>query len=119
MPEAEVVALNGLLLVVGGRRAEVPASIADGIVAATPTCVAVGTRHPVDGPVTVSLATIGSRESGALLFDGLLDTPDLEVRVEDVNAVEYLKLSVGADRVRVRVFTDDVSEPGVVAIRIS
>ena len=85
--------------------------------AATASCIAVGTRNPADGSVSV-LLTADEPVVGDPAFDGFLDSPDHEIRVENVDGNECAVVQVEADRTRVRVYADDLTEPTRVAIHV-
>jgi hypothetical protein len=111
---------NSLVLVMDSSVGEVPESMGDAGIAATTSCVAVGTLAEMDGETEIVLADYGDAEGvGSMVFDGLLPTPSLELSVCDVDDVKRLSIGVQQDSVRVRIFTNDANEPDRVIVLVN
>ena len=88
-----------------------------GVVSSTDSCVAVGCRQDFDGPTEIHFGPASDvAPQGALVFDGELRTPSRELSVCSVKNDKLLSARVDADRTRVRVFVNDLSEPDCVHV---
>jgi hypothetical protein len=96
---------------------EVPETMSSGLVAATPTCVAVGTLSELDGATRISLDYRADLSGdGAPCFDGVLETPGRKVAVCSVLDEVLLEISVGTARTHVRIWANDPAEPSELRI---
>lgn len=109
---------NSLILVMDQSIGDIPVSMGDGRVAATESCIAVGTLCHIDGETWVGLSGEGFQDAAeyALVFDGSLKTPSRRLSICNVYLEEILGIDAGA-QTRVRIWTNDESEPD--RIRIS
>jgi len=94
-----------------------PARLRGALVAATDSCVAIGTLSQIDGETTIMLTdSIEGLSVGALVFDGVLVTPSREISVCNVHNEKLLTLPLKALSVRIRVFANDLSEPDDIVV---
>ena len=104
---------NSLVLVMDPQVAVVPDRMDQGLVAATESCVAVGTLAEHDGPTHIRLVGSGSSDLGVLsdepIWDGTLRTLD-RVSVVTVFGEELLSLPAEQSS-RVRVWANHPTEP--------
>ncbi len=115
-----VVALpSSLALVMDPSVGQVPSTMAGALVAATPTCVALGTLSALDGTTRLSLGPGDGEPALCLIFDGVLDTPGGTVVVSSVLSEVLLQDRAPSPRTRVRIFANDDEEPSEIDIRIT
>jgi hypothetical protein len=124
---ARVAAPNSLVLIWGSAEVDVPETLDGALVAATPSCIAVGTRSEADGETIIELSAgrdsdliagydPQAREHLLPAFDGELSTPSGDVSVGDITGETYLSIPVGGESVRIRIWTNDASEPDLIWI---
>jgi hypothetical protein len=110
---------NSLVLVMDRSVGRVPDAMDGGLVAATPSCVAVGTLSEHDG---VTQFTLGDEPvqiaNDELVFDGTLDTPGLKLGVCSVLNDVILEMPVDHPRTRVQVWANDPAEPNDIRILV-
>jgi hypothetical protein len=109
---------NSLILVMDRAAGAIPEAMAGRLVAATPTCIAVGTRSEHDGETSISLADEATPSEGGAnpRFDGVLKTPSRRLSVCSVIEEVLLEMSVRSDETRVQVWANDAAEPDNIAI---
>lgn len=100
----------------------VPDALGGKLVAATSTCIAIGTLAELDGETTVVLTDqpVQDLANGeALVFDGTIVVPSRELSV--VTALNQKLMSIPIDRedARLRVWTNDLSKPNRITVGIS
>ena len=111
---------NSVILISDPTSADVPATWREGIVAATDSCIAVGTRASVDGPT--SLVVVDASEARAVdipamkAFDGDLHVASQEVTVESVVGDQYSRRTATDGRVRVQVYVNHRTEPDRIVV---
>lgn len=110
---------NSVVLVSDALEFEVPKEMGRALVAATASCLAVGTRAPVDGETELYLCSRSQsgEPTGVLVFDGDVETASGSLVVSSVFGEEWLRASTGP-RARVRARVNDASEPDVVCIEV-
>lgn len=115
--EIEVRAPNSLVLV-GDPSGEPPASMAGGLVAATTSCIAVGTLASDDGPTRVRLidAEFGADLPPLLAFDGLVDLPGNRLVVTSVLDEIYLEHAVAEAALVVQIWVNHPNEPDQIVV---
>jgi hypothetical protein len=89
-----------------------------GLVAATPTCIAIGTLSEHDGETSIALsdeATLSGYGTSPR-FSAVLKTPSRSLSVCSVIAEVLLEMSVPSDETRVQVWANDAAEPDNIAI---
>lgn len=113
-----VVPSNSLILVMDRTVGVIPETMAKGLVAATPTCIAIGTRSEHDGQTSLSLSDEGAPSGFGVnaTFDGVLKTPSKTLSVCSVLDEVLLETSVPSDQTRVQVWANDTAEPDRIAI---
>lgn len=101
---------------------EIPDSMSGTSVAATPSCVAVGTLAELDGETTVVLTDGEDSEdvgtATLLVFEGVLQTPRGLLAVCTVDLERVIETTVDAPSTRIRIQADDVAEPDRIVIFI-
>jgi hypothetical protein len=109
---------NSLILVMDRAVGGIPESMAGGLVAATPTCIAIGTKSEHDGETSISLSDEATPAEGGSTpkFDGVLKTPSKHLSVCSVLGEVLLEMSVPSVETRVRVLANDVAEPDNIAV---
>lgn len=108
---------NSLLLVMDRELGDIPDHI-DGLVAVTPSCIAIGTRSASDGATTLVLADeeIGLDHSFREVFHGVLETPTREIQVTDVLMEPLVALPVAGVMTKVSIWVDHETEPSKVCV---
>ena len=112
--EIKIAPPNSLMLVMDHGVGCPPESMFRELVSSTPTCVAVGTRSEQDGETHIVLTDESSCEAplnSILAFDGRIETSGGPVSIVDVLDRVLLSMNVSADKVRVRVWVNDQTEP--------
>jgi hypothetical protein len=113
--EVTVKAPNSLILV-GDPDGQPPVSMADKLVAATTSCVAVGTLSQPDGATRLRLFGATDDLPERLAFEGLLQTPNRLVAVRNVLGETYLEKHVSAAVTSVQIWVNDLSEPDDICV---
>ncbi len=111
---------NSLVLVMDASIGEIPHSMGDGAIVSTDSCVAIGTLSEVDGETTIVLTDqedCANNQNPS--FDGTLRVPTREISVCSVDDEKLITLSVVSEASRIRIFTNDPSEPDRVVILVS
>lgn len=109
---------NSLVLVMDRAVGVIPEKMGGGLVAATSTCVAVGTLSEHDGETSISLSDEGATsELGTEpVFDGVMKTPSRVLSVCSVLDDVLIEMAVPSDETRVQVWVNDGAEPDKIAI---
>jgi hypothetical protein len=111
---------NSILLVMDSRIGEPPMGMGGDLVAATASCVAIGTLSDVDGETTVEFADEPSSPAGLVqVFDGRISTPSRAVDLCTALLEPVVHLSVPSVTSRVRVWANHGSEPDRLLIVVS
>jgi hypothetical protein len=116
--EARIAPRNSLILVMDKTVGEVPKSMNKALVAATPSCVAVGTLSEYDGETLISLSdgALPSSAALSLVFEGVLKTPARELSLCSVLDETILTLDVPTDNTRVQIWANADAEPDEVHV---
>jgi len=111
---------NSLLLIGDPRTKDLPESLGDGLLAATDSCVAVGTLVEVDGPTTITLTDREGADPAALpsltVFSGRLTLPSGILAVCDVNGEMLLRRDSPDHAEHVTILVNDPDEPDEIAV---
>lgn len=109
---------NSLILVMDQSVGEVPESMSNALVAATPSCIAVGTLSEYDGETQVSLSDESSPDKLglSLVFDGVLETPTRKLSVCSVLDETLVTLDVPTEASRVQIWANDDKEPNEIDV---
>ena len=119
MPSLSVRPRNSVVLLTDRSVGEIPATLGDSAVAATPSCLAIACQSEVDGRTRIALQfTSDYSPAGDLDFAGELLTPTRMLSVLSVELEELLATPVACTQTSVRVFTNHPSEPDHVTIVI-
>lgn len=110
-----IAAPNSLILVMDHSAGVLPDYIGDNLVAATDSCVAVGTSSK--GETSVSLS---SRKddgfAGKLVYSGMIHVPTKQLSVCNVLNEKLLTVEIESDEVALEVYADDDIEPDKIEI---
>lgn len=111
---------NAILFVLDPTNKEVvvPPYIAGELVAATATCVSVGTQADVDGDVEVSLEPAAGPLDLLQVFLGGVATPGGKVAVVTSHFFHVLEINVPSGMTEVVIWVDDLRHPAHVAIGV-
>ena len=117
--DVSVAASNALLLIGDSMDMAIPSSIV-GLVASTPSCVAVGTLEETDGPTRVRVVNGGDAEEQHMppreVLDMELETPSGRIAVSSVLGETYVEHMVDRPSIRIRLRVNDPSEPDDIVI---
>jgi hypothetical protein len=120
--ESKVAVDNSVILVMDGVDVEVPQSMGGGVIASTPTCIAIGTLAEMDGSPTIILTdekyTGESSLNMRLAYAGKLLTPRKEITVFTVALQPLAHLAVVDVETNVEVWLDDEIEPERIVIHV-
>jgi hypothetical protein len=109
---------NSIILIADpSLRYEVPADMGSALITATPSCIGVGTLAEMDGETTIRLSEAFAAPEGRLVFDGLLETPGLQVALIDSGASPLLSMHVQSRTTRIKIWVNDPSEPDLVLVQ--
>ena len=106
---------NSLILLMDYEFGDVPEDI-DGLIAATNSCVAVGTLSEYDGKTRIVLTDSDEHVSGQLAFEGDVLTPSKEISICSVENIKLLSMHSGSEKTHLRVFVNDVDEPDQIIV---
>ena len=104
------------LILIGDPRSEPPAWLRSELVAATPSCIAVGTLSENDGATRIRLFDPAGGIPPRLAFEGVLQTPNRVVAVRNVLGETYLERPVSKPAIDVQIWVNDLSEPDDICI---
>lgn len=115
---AEVIAPNSVLLVGDGQNVQFPSSMGGRLVAATESCVAIGTREEAEGPVRITFKDAGTGADLPPLevLDHTLLVRSGEVVAATVLGDVVLKRESLPGSVRVVVYVNHSTEPDDIAV---
>lgn len=119
--EIRIYPRNSVVLIMDRTVGEVPESMNRGLVAATASCVAIGTRSEQDGETSIWLSDDIAEAvyDEAPVYDGVLDTPGGRLSVRSVLDEVLLECEVSGPRTRIQVWTNDRSEPDEIRIVVT
>jgi hypothetical protein len=115
---------NSLVLVLDSGSYEIPDSMHGDLVAATTSCVAVGTLAEFDGETRLRLMTKADALTteaslpSLVAFDGVLTSSGGSVDVASVIGEVLLRIAVRSSQVAVTVLVNDTAEPDDIAILV-
>jgi len=110
---------NSLILVSDFGGGEIPASMNQSLIAATDSCIAVGTRAEDDGESEISLGRADTIDvSYEPVFVGRIKTPSRRVAVRTVLGDVLLEMDSLTTETIVRIWVNDSTEPDQIAIGI-
>jgi len=110
---------NSLIFIMDHASGVLPDDITVGLVAATPSCVAVGTLPEVDGETSITFTdSMDVIDASDLLFSGVISTPNHELSVCSASDERLLTISVLQPSTQIKVFANDRSEPDRIMILV-
>lgn len=111
---------NSVILIMDRTIGEVPESMNGGLVAATNTCVAIGTLSEFDGKTRIILSdNIEEIEcSKYKVFEGFIDTPSKILSISSILDEPLLESSVPGSRTKIFVCVNDEFEPDDIQVVI-
>ena len=86
------------------------------LVAATDTCISIGTIAPMDGAVAIRLVNNGCPTEGIRVFDGRIKTPSHELAVSTSELEVLARVSVVSDKIHLCICVDDEREPTQITV---
>jgi hypothetical protein len=115
-----VIPMNSLILIMDSKSGQIPESTGGRGIAATSSCVAVGTREANDGPTELRMADIGEEiELPALnIHDGTLEVSSGELVASNIVGEPFLRWAVEGPSVRVQIYTNHSTEPDEVVVLV-
>jgi hypothetical protein len=118
--EIRIAPMNSLILIMDRTFGDVPKSMNHTVVAATTSCVAIGTIYEFDSETHLSLSDLPPEfeNSSILAYEGVLKTPSKRLSVCSVMNDPILECDVQNLQTRIRVFINDDSEPDEIYILI-
>jgi len=119
--KTNIAVANSVIAIMDPDVGEVPHALGPTRVAWTGSCVAIGTLVGVDGETTITLSDVyddNQIDKMALVFDGVVETPHRSVSVCSSALERLLTMPVHSERSRVRVWSNDESEPDVIHITV-
>ncbi len=115
MTEVRVKPPNSVVLI-GDPRGEPPASMGNGLIAATRSCVALGTLSEAEGATRIRLVDSSGDLPLQLAFEGALRTPNRILAVRNVLGETYLEMWVSKPATNIQIWVNDTSEPDDICI---
>jgi len=112
---------NAILFVLDptNKDAVVPPYVAGEPVAATATCISIGTQADVDGDVEVSLEAAAVAPADLQqVFLGVIATPSGKLAVVTSHFQRVLEVDIPSDAAEVSIWADDLRNPARVVIGI-
>jgi hypothetical protein len=97
---------------------EIPASMHGSLIAATPSCIAIGTRPEDDGETEIILGGDRHGESDTLAYKATLKTPSKRIAVRSVLGATLLEKPVASTETGLVVWVNDTKEPNRITIEI-
>jgi hypothetical protein len=114
---AKIAVPNALILISDVDGGKPPELMQGRLVAATPSCIAVGCMADSNGETEIIIGTEqGLRRGGDLVFEGELATPSRSVAVWTVRREIILRGPVAHSSTRVRIWVNHPTEPDTVTI---
>ena len=113
-----VAAPKALVLVEDSDGGDIPLLVAGRLVAASPTCIAIGCASSAETEVAVGGLGLTSATTAQPAFDGRLATPSRKVAVRTVSGVTLMEVTVPTTETRVLVSTNAPTEPTELTIGV-
>jgi len=111
---------NGVLFIRDRLSRDFPEMEGKGWVWSTPSFITLMCLHEQEGETQVTIGRSSDvRESGELMFDGVLETPSREIVVDIVPGEPILIANVDSEKTRVRIFGNAGRHSDDVAIALS
>jgi hypothetical protein len=109
---------NSLLLIMDPDAGQPPLELHDAALAATDSCIAIGTLCEIDGETTIQLGVEPSAGSPGIaqVFEGQIATPSRRIAVCTALNSVLASIEVTGSLTRVRIWTDDPTEPSQIWI---
>jgi len=97
----------------------IPAYVDGELTASSSTCVSVGTQADVDGDTDISLDVEGADPAGMQqAFFGVIGAPGGKVAVVTSQFQRVLEIEVPAGSVEVSIWSDELRNPGRIAVNV-
>jgi hypothetical protein len=113
---------NSLVLVMGPD-GKIPESTNRNLIAATSSCLAIGTRSEIDGDTTIILTDEPSfelsRKSGQIVYEGKIETPQGQLSIYTIAGEALLTIATRQPHTRIQIWANDEQEPNEIAILIN
>ncbi len=118
--EIQLIVPHSIVLVMDSDEAEIPSDMRGNTIAATDSCVVVGTLPAVDGPTHIKLTNEHLDETSNLhtLFEGTIATPSNVVSVFNTDNQRLLSLPTN-EETQIRVSANELRWPDIIIFRVS
>lgn len=115
---------NSLILIFdnsSGNTPIIPEHMKSGLVAATSSCIAVGTLAEHDGDTLILLSNEAppAHMQGRCVYIGQLSTPSRTLSICAVSGEEYLRIDTNSFSPRVYVWANDANEPDEIYVQVN
>lgn len=107
---------NSTILIEDSGGGEIPKSMNHSLVASTGSCITVGCRAENDGETEIVLDDYRESDAGEFVFDGVLSTTTRKLAVRTVLGDTLLEIPVVGIETKLRILTNDSSEPDYIEI---
>lgn len=109
---------NSLIAVMDHGGGEVPTDMNGQGVAATPSCVVIGTLMAADGETSVTLTDEPLPKNHGLMnvFEGSVATPSLKLSVYSTHRVVIIEAKVPTTQTRIEIWVNEETEPNDIRI---
>jgi hypothetical protein len=102
------------------KKAVIPEYLAGNLIAATETCVSVGTQDSVDGETQVTLKFDDSTLPFLHpIFSGAVATPNGKIAIVTAELQRVLELDVPTEKVSISIWVDDLQNPARVIVIVA
>lgn len=114
---AELSPPNSIVFIMDDSVGVVP-DLAEGLIGANSTCVAIGTLAQCDGITRIELTDEepGVVAGSEVAFDGVILTPSKRLSVRSAHDEALLEINVPTDATRLRIWANDRSEPDCILV---
>ena len=111
---------NSVLLVMDQVNGVIPDAMSGGLIATTPSCIAVGTASESDGNVEIELTDESPEvdEQMRCVSESKLQTPNREVAVCSIHDDKLLAIHVNHDISVVQVWVNHMTEPDRIIVAV-
>jgi hypothetical protein len=113
---------NSVILIMDYASGQIPESFGGRLVAATSSCIAVGTLSEFDGVSTIVLANKADYEVAEgefLVFEDVIEVHSRNISVCTVSNEVLLSMDVSSQRCNVQIWVNDKSEPDKICILVN
>lgn len=111
---------NSLLLFMDAQAPQIPESMGGKAVAATDSCIAVGTREEYGGPIELRIASAdeGINLPALEIYDGVLRVTSGSLAVANIFGKQFVRWPLNTSSVSVRIYTNHSTEPDEIVVLV-